>query len=314
MRVLVSGSTGLIGSALIEALPAHGHEPVRLVRGAPPDPVPAVAWNPAAGRLDDGALDGIDAVVHLAGEGIATRRWSSAQKARILDSRVDGTSVLAEAIAAASNPPSVFLSGSAIGFYGDRGDEVLTEQSGPGEGFLADVVRAWEGATAAADDVTRVVHLRTGIVLSTSGGALAEQLPVFRLGLGGRIGNGRQWWSWVGIDDMVGAVLWLLDGSNGGAEISGPVNLTAPSPVTNAEFTRVLGRVLRRPTLLPTPKPALWFKLGRELTESLLYTSARVEPRRLTEGGYPFRLPDLEPALRAVLDRPGHRASTDTAG
>ncbi len=314
MRVLVSGSTGLIGSALVEALPAEGHEPVRLVRGAPPDDVAHVRWDPAAGEFPADGLDGIDAVVHLAGEGIATRRWNAAQKARIRDSRVAGTTVLAEAIAAATRPPSVLLSGSAIGFYGDRGDEILTEESGPGHGFLAEVVRDWEAATAAAEGRSRVVHLRTGIVLSTSGGALAEQLPFFRVGLGGRIGDGRQWWSWISIDDMVGALLWLLD-SDPGRTVEGAVNLTAPDAVTNAEFTRILGRVLRRPTLLPTPKPALWAKLGRELTESLLYTSARVEPAVLTGKGYRFRTDELEPALRAVLGRPADgQAPTDTPG
>lgn len=298
--MLVSGSTGLIGEALVAGLLAEGHEPVRLVRSAPPDDLPSARWDPAAGTIDDDALDGIDAVVHLAGEGIAEKRWTDDQKQRILQSRVDGTTLLAQRIAAAPRPPAVFVSGSAIGFYGDRGDEVLTETSPSGDGFLADVVKAWEASTAPVPTPpTRVVHIRTGIVLSGDGGALAPQLPFFKLGLGGRIGSGTQWWSWISIDDMVGALLWLLAN-----DVAGPVNLTAPGVVRNAEFTKVLGRVLGRPTILPIPKPALWLRLGRELTEELLYASQRVEPTALTEHGYRFRHPDLEGALRAALDRP----------
>ncbi|MEQ8840700.1 MAG: TIGR01777 family oxidoreductase [Acidimicrobiales bacterium] len=296
MRVLVSGSTGLIGEALVTRLAADGHEPVRLVRSAPPDDRPSVRWDPAAGTIDDDALTDIDAVVHLAGEGIAERRWTDDQKARILNSRVDGTTLLAETIAAADNPPAVFLSGSAIGFYGDRGDELLTEASAGGDGFLAHVTVEWEKATAAAASSSRVVHIRTGIVLSGDGGALAPLLPFFKLGVGGRIGDGEQWWSWIAIDDMVGALTWLLT-----SDVSGPVNLTGPAPVTNGEFTDTLGRVLHRPTLLPTPKPALWLKLGRELTEELLYASQRVAPTVLLERGYQFEHPDLESALRAAL-------------
>ena len=300
MRVLISGSTGLVGTALVAALPDHGHEPIRLVRQNRPDDHPSIGWDPAAGILPDDALSGIDAVVHLAGEGIAERRWTSAQKARLIDSRVMSTKLLAAAIAAAPEPPRVFLSGSAIGHYGSRGDEILTEVDGPGTGFLTDLVAAWENATSAVTDTrTRVVHLRTGMVLSKHGGALGELLPFFRLGLGGRIGNGRQWMSWIAIDDMVAALIWLLD-----HDFRGPVNLTAPNPVTNAEFTRTLGRVLHRPTFLPTPKPALWAKLGRELTDELLYVSQRILPAALIDSGYEHRYPELEPALRALLDRP----------
>jgi uncharacterized protein (TIGR01777 family) len=251
--------------------------------------------------MDDDALDGVDAVVHLAGEGIAERRWSDEQKARILESRVASTTLLADRIAGSAAPPGIFISGSAIGFYGDRGDERLTETSDAGDGFLADVVRSWEESTAAVDaSRTRVVHIRTGIVLSGEGGALAPQLPFFKLGLGGRIGSGRQWWSWISIDDMVGALIWLLTN-----DVHGSVNLTAPNPVTNGEFTKVLGRVLGRPTLIPIPKPALWLRLGRELTQELLYASQRVEPSVLSDHGYQFRHPDLEEALRAALGRPG---------
>lgn len=295
----MSGSTGLIGEALVRGLLAEGHEPVRLVRSRRPDDLPTATWDPATGTMDDDALDGIDAVVHLAGEGIAEKRWSEAQKARIMDSRVQGTALLAERIAAATTPPSVFVSGSAIGFYGDRGDERLTESSEPGEGFLADVVGAWEAATGAVrTPPTRVVHVRTGIVLSADGGALAPQLPFFKLGLGGRIGDGSQWWSWISIDDMVQALIWLLAN-----DVHGAVNLTAPNPTTNAEFTKMLGRVLGRPAILLIPKPALWLRLGRELTQALLYTSQRVEPTVLSDRGYEFRHPDLESALRAALDR-----------
>jgi len=297
MRILVSGSTGLIGTALIRRLRGDGHEPVRLVRAAPPDDLPTASWDPATGRLDDDALTGIDAVVHLAGEGIANRRWSPTQKARIRDSRVDGTTLLSERVADAAPPPAVFLSGSAIGFYGDRGAATLTESDGPGEGFLAEVVTAWERSTAAIPDPpTRVVHLRTGIVLSADGGALAQQLPFFRLGLGGRIGNGNQWWSWISLTDVVAAISWLLD-----HDVRGPVNLAAPGAVTNAEFTKTLGRVLRRPTIVPTPKPALWARLGRELTRELLCTSQRVRPAVLESEGFEFQHPDLEPALRSIL-------------
>ncbi len=300
MRVLVSGSTGLIGEALVEGLTEAGHTPVRLVRSDPPDQHAAVRWDPAAGTIDDDALDEIDAVIHLAGEGIAERRWTAGHKARILDSRVAGTTLLADRIAAAETPPSVFLSGSAIGFYGDRADETLTESSEPGDGFLAEVVGAWEDATAGVrNPPTRLAHVRTGIVLSGKGGALAPQLPFFKLGLGGKIGSGTQWWSWISIDDMVGALIWLLTN-----DVEGPVNLTAPNPVTNAEFTKALGKVLRRPTLLPIPKPALWLRLGRELTQELLYTSQRVEPTVLSDRGYEFIHPEVEGALRAALNRP----------
>lgn len=297
MRVLVSGSTGLIGSALVEALPAHDHEPVRLVRGTDPGDVASIPWDPAARRLDPAALDDVDAVVHLAGAGIGDERWNEERKREILASRVDGTATIATAIAAAASPPSVLLSGAAIGIYGSRGDEQLTESSSRGTGFLADVVAAWEAETAAVPDPpTRVVTLRTGVVLSAEGGSLATMLPFFKLGIGGRIGDGSQWFSWITIDDVVEAIIWLLD-----HEVRGPVNLTAPTPVTNREFTRTLGSVLHRPTLLPIPKPALWARLGREATEEMLYASQRVLPSVLADHGFTFHHPELEPGLRAVL-------------
>lgn len=302
-RVAITGSTGLIGSALIERLQADGHTPLRVVRSSPPDSLESIRWDIAAGTIDAEAFRDVDAVVHLAGEGIADERWSEEQKQRIHDSRVDGTTLLATTLAELDQAPSVLISGSAIGFYGDRGDEVLTESSGPGSGFLANVCIDWEAATKPAVDAgIRVASIRTGVVLSTEGGALAEQLPFFKLGIGGRIGDGQQYLSWVSVADMVGAIVWLID-----HDISGPVNLTGPTPVTNSEFTSTLGQVLNRPTFLPTPKPALWIKLGRELTEALLYSSARVEPTVLLESGYQFEHSTLEPALRALLDKPSDK-------
>ncbi len=256
-----------------------------------------VSWDPAAGRIEGEALEGIDAVVHLAGEPIAARRWSPAQKQRIADSRARGTALLAGALARLDAPPGVLVSSSAIGFYGDRGDERLDESSTGGTGFLADVCRDWEAAADPARAAgIRVVHPRTGVVLSGSGGALGEMLPFFRLGLGGRIGSGRQWVSWITLHDEVEALLWLLT-----ADVEGPVNLTAPEPVTNRGLTAALGTALRRPTLLPTPKPALWARLGRELTEALLYSSTRAEPALLVRRGFEFAHPDIATALAAVL-------------
>ncbi len=296
MRVLVSGSTGLIGTSLVKALQAAGHTPVRLLRSGTDDHTEARFWNPASGKLAEDSLEDIDAVVHLAGEPIADRRWSEAQKTRILESRTTTTALLANAIAAAENPPSVFLSGSAIGLYGDRGGERLNEISSAGEGFLADVVRAWERAAVPAQESTRLTYLRTGVVLAPDGGALKAQLPFFKLGIGGRIGDGCQWLSWISIQDMVQGIIWLLD-----KDVSGPVNMTAPNPVTNAEFTKTLGQVLGRPTVLPTPKAVMWAKFGRELTQQLLYAGQRVEPAALLAGGYQFCQPDLADALRHAL-------------
>ena len=300
MRVAVTGSTGLIGRAVVERLEAEGHQAVRVVRptGSHDPPGQAVVrWDPSAGEMDAGALEGLDAVVHLAGEPIAARRWSVEQKGRIADSRVRGTTLLAGALARLDQPPAVLVSASAIGYYGDRGGERLDEASSSGRGFLAQVCRDWEAAADAARDAgIRVAHPRTGVVLGKSGGALAEMLPFFRLGLGGRIGNGRQWMSWITLHDEVEALLWLLT-----ADVEGPVNLTAPEPVTNRELTAALGRALRRPALLPTPKPALWARLGRELTEALLYSSARVEPAVLVRRGFRFAHPDIATGLAEVL-------------
>ncbi len=300
MRVLVSGSHGLIGSALVETLSGAGHDVVRLVRGQP-GPGEA-SWDPAAGRIDLAPLEGLDAAVHLAGVPLGERRWTEEQKARIQDSRVDSTRLLAETLARLEPVPAVLVSGSAVGYYGDRGDEVLDEGSPPGSGFLAGLCAAWEGATLAAEEAgTRVVHLRTGIVQSRRGGALAKQLPLFRLGLGGRLGHGRQWLSWISLADEVGVIMHALADPG----LSGAVNSTSPRPVTNAEYTRTLARVLGRPALLAVPAPALSLALGQEMAAEMALVSQRVLPRKLEAAGYPFRHPDLEAALRAALSEGG---------
>ncbi len=298
MRVLISGATGLIGTALVERLRAGGHQPVRLVRRDPTGD--DVVWRPSERALPAGALEGADAVVNLAGAGIGEHRWTDAYRAEILASRIDATATLAAAIAAAgSDAPGVFLSGSAVGFYGDRGDEVLTERSAGGGGFLADVCRQWEAAAQPAVAAgCRVVNLRTGIVLAGHGGALAKQLPLFRLGLGGRIGSGRQWWSWIALEDHVSAMVHLLT-----ADLDGPVNLTAPNPATNTEFTRTLGRVLHRPTLLAVPGFAPKVLLGADLAEALLLEGQRVQPEVLRSAGFTWRHPELAGALAAALGR-----------
>ncbi len=295
MDIAITGSSGLIGTALRASLESAGHNPIRVVRSGGD----GIGWDPAEGRIDAAGFEGIDAVVHLAGEGIGERRWNDDVKKSILDSRVDGTTLLAQALAELQNPPKVLLSGSATGYYGERGDEVLTEQSSKGAGFLADVVEAWEAAAQPAVDAgIRTVFLRTGIVLSPEGGALAKMLPIFKLGAGGKMGNGRQWWSWISIHDEVGMIEWLLHN-----DVSGPVNLTAPGATTNAQFTDVLGDVLNRPTFLPVPKFGPKLLLGGELANELLFTSTRVEPGVAAAEGYQFEHPDLDGALRAVLGR-----------
>ena len=254
-------------------------------------------WDPAAGDVEPAALDGTDAAVHLAGETVAGR-WTADKKERILRSRVDGTRTLSEALASLARPPRVLVCASAIGYYGDRGNETLTEESASGDGFLAEVVREWEAASRPAEEAgVRVVRLRFGIVLSPAGGALRTMLRPFRLGAGGRLGSGKQWMSWVAIDDVVGAIDHALTTD----ELAGVANTVAPNPVTNADFTKTLGRVLGRPTLFPVPAPALRVALGEFSQETL--SSARVLPKRLLESGYEFRCPELEPALRHVLGR-----------
>jgi uncharacterized protein (TIGR01777 family) len=296
MDVLVSGATGLIGSALTPELEARGHRVMRLTRT--PRSEGDIRWDPEAGTID-GDPSGTEAVVHLAGESIAEGRWTREKKRRILESRQRGTRLLAEKIAALSEPPSVMVSVSATGYYGDRGNELLTEESEAGDLFLSQVCREWEAAADPAREAgVRVVHPRLGIVLSTEGGALGATLPIFKLGGGGKIGSGRQYWSWVAFDDVIGAILHLMETD----DLSGPVNVVTPDPPNNAEYTRVLGSVLGRPTFFTVPAPAARLGLG-EIADELLLASARVEPVRLQETGYPFRHPDLERALRYLLGR-----------
>ncbi len=300
MRVAVAGASGLIGSALIPELVAAGHQPVSMTRRPRSEGGEVIHWDPATGEIDPNAFENIDAVINLAGRGIADARWSDEQKRDILQSRVRGNRLIAESIARSNRGPKVFIAGSAIGFYGDTSNSAVTESAPSGDDFLSEVCRSLEDAASVASDAgCRVVAARTGIVLSRSGGALAQLLPFFRVGLGGRIGAGRQYWSWISLDDELKSLTHLLD-----ADVSGPVNLVSPCAVTNSEFTRILGHVLRRPTLLPTPKIALWARLGRELTSALLYTSTRVEPAALLSTGFEFTHSDLESALRAILDRP----------
>lgn len=294
MRIAITGSSGLIGSALTPHLRAQGHEVIRVLRG--PASGNDISWGANADSLDPGDLTGIDAVVHLAGAGIGDRRWSESYKETIRASRVKPTEMLATAIAQADDGPRIFLSGSAIGIYGS-GDDPMDESTPAGEGFLADVCREWEDAAHAASDAgCRVTYLRTGIVLSTRGGALRKQLPLFRLGLGGRMGSGSQWQSWISLTDEVRAIEYLLT-----AEASGPVNLTAPHPVTNAEFTTQLGKAVRRPALFPVPSFGPRLLLGSELADNLLFSGQRVVPTVLTEAGFTFDHPTLDVALPALL-------------
>lgn len=299
MRVAVSGSGGLIGAEVVSALSAAGNEVVRLVRR---DPVPgenAVRWDPGKGISGPEGLSGLDAVIHLAGESIAAGRWNAARKAAIRESRVKGTRILCEALAALPVPPATMVCASAIGWYGDRGEEVLTEESAPGSGFLAEVCRDWEAATTpAAGRGIRVVSLRIGVVLTPKGGALARMLPPFRAGFGGVLGNGRQYVSWIALDEIPGIVLHVL----ANRDLRGPVNAVAPRPVTNREFTGALGGVLSRATPFPVPAFALRLALG-EMADALLLASTRVAPRRLEETGYRFRFPELHGALRHLLGK-----------
>jgi len=300
MRVAVSGSTGLVGSEVVTVLSAGGHEVVRLVRRTPAPGEKAVRWDPEKGEVSAAGLEGFDAVLHLAGENIASGRWTAARKAAIRDSRVRGTRFLCDALAGLARPPKTFVCASAVGYYGDRGEELLTEESSPGAGFLAEVCREWEAALApAARKGIRVVALRIGMVLSAKGGALARMLPLFRAGLGGAIGGGRQYISWVALDELPGIVLHALQCG----DLSGPVNAVAPRPVTNREFTEALGRVLSRPTLLPVPAFALRLAVGGEMANALLLASARVVPKRLLDTGFAFRSPELETTLRRLLGR-----------
>jgi uncharacterized protein (TIGR01777 family) len=300
MDVAITGSHGLIGTALSRSLREDGHVVVPVVRGADGSGGRVVHWDVEAATIDADALEGVDAVVHLAGAGVASGRWTDERRRLIRESRTRGTALLAEALAGLDTKPAVLVSGSAIGYYGDRGDEELTEASPPGDDFLAKVCRDWEAATGMAEAAgIRVANIRSGVVLSAEGGALAAQLRPFKLGLGGQAGDGRQWLSWISLDDEIGAIRFLLD-----HDVSGPVNLTAPAPARNAEFTRTLGQVLRRPTVLRIPRAITRLPAGvGDLVESLLFTSARVAPAVLTDAGYGFRHRDLGSTLRAVLKR-----------
>jgi uncharacterized protein (TIGR01777 family) len=296
MNLLISGATGLVGSAVIPALESAGHSVRRLVRVRPPAGSPDVLWDPTGSFDPVGGIEGFDAVVHLAGESVAAR-WTRDRKVRILNSRKQGTMTLASTAARSKRPPQVMVSASAVGYYGNRGDEVLTEESTSGSDFLADVARQWEAALAPATQAgIRTVSLRIGFILSPRGGGLARMLPPFRMGLGGKVGSGRQWMSWISIDDVVGAIQHALATE----ALRGPVNAVAPHPVTNAEFTRTLGRVLGRPTLFPLPAFAARLAFG-EMGKALLLSSQRVQPVKLQASGFHFRHPELEGALRELL-------------
>lgn len=297
MKIVISGASGLIGTQLVTTLKSSGHEVVQLVRRSAA--AGQIMWDPKSGKLDPASLEGCDAIIHLSGAGIGDKRWSEAYRKEILDSRTATTLLLANTIASLQRKPSVFLSGSAIGIYGARGDEQLTETSEHGTGFLADVCEQWEAAAKPAIDAgVRTVFLRTGIVLSPKGGALKKLLPLFRLGVGGKFGNGKQWQSWISMDDEVASIIHLLT-----ANVSGAVNLTAPQPVTNAEFTKVLARVVKRPAIVPVPTFAPKILLGGELADALLFTGQRVMPQALTASGYVFKHSTLESALRSLLTK-----------
>lgn len=298
MNVLISGSNGLIGSALIPFLRERDYQCRRLLRTATHES-DATSWDSVSGTFADGAFDEVEAVIHLAGEGIANGRWTESRKRSIRDSRVVGTKNLCEALAGLETPPKVLVAASATGFYGDRGDELLDESALPGSGFLPDVCQAWEEAVAPAEGRgIRVVHLRTGIVLSPQGGALAQMLTPFKFGVGGILGSGNQYMSWIAVDDMLGVILHALTDRS----VRGPINTVAPRAVTNYEFTKTLGKVLHRPTVLPLPAFAVKVLFG-EMGDALLLGSTRVTPRFLNESGFEFAYPELEAALRHLLGR-----------
>jgi uncharacterized protein len=295
-RILVSGVSGPIGSALLPSLKTRGYDVFRLVRGSVTGDG-QISWDPAKPVAPE-AVSGFDAVIHLAGESIVGR-WTPAKKTKIRDSRVAGTRNLAQALAQTKQKPQAFVCSSAIGYYGDRGEEVLNEQSAPGTGFLPEVCRDWEAATQpAADAGIRTVQLRTGVVLSPTGGALGKMLTPFKMGVGGNIGNGRQWMSWIDVQDMAGAIHHILKADL----LQGPVNMVAPRPVTNAEFTRTLASVLSRPAIFPMPAFVVKLAFG-EMGETVLLGSQRVEPAQLVTSGYPFRFSELRASLESLLKK-----------
>jgi uncharacterized protein (TIGR01777 family) len=296
MKIVVTGASGLLGSALVTTLRGDGHDVVRLVR-RPPRTGDEEQWDPAAHELDPSIISGVDAVVHLAGVGVGDKRWTDDYKRSIRASRIDGTTTIAAALAAATQPPKVLLSASAVGFYGDTGEDQVDESSASGNGFLAEVVRDWEAACApAADAGVRVVTMRTGVVLARKGGALGKVLPLFRLGLGGRLGDGLQWMSWIALPDYLFALRFLLDHD----DVSGPVNVTSPEPVRNREYTKAIGRAVHRPALAIVPATALRAALGGLADEGVL-VSQRVVPTRLEEAGFNFAFGDIDSALTAIL-------------
>lgn len=303
MKVIVTGSTGLVGRALVRSLLAEGHEVTRLVRGgaqgfrAPG--TAAVHWDPERGEIDAQALEGHDAAVHLAGENIGEGRWNDEKKRRIIESRVKGTTLLASTFAGLSAKPRVLVSASATGFYGDRGAEVLREESASGSNFVSEVCREWEKATLQASQAgIRVVHLRIGVVLDGEGGALPKMLTPFKLGLGGKVGSGSQYMSWITLEDLIGVIRRAIEDES----LRGPVNAVAPGALTNAEFTKALGHALGRPTIFAVPAFAARLAFG-ETADELLLASARVEPARLKEAGFEFKHPEIEEALRSVLKK-----------
>jgi len=299
MKILITGSSGLIGSALVAHLRGQGHQVVRLVRRAVAPGEDTAVWNPAAGKLETSALEQAGAVVHLAGESINALRWTDERKERMRRSRVSGTRLLSESLSQLAAPPRVLVSASAVGFYGSRGEEILTEESPSGSGFLSDVCREWEAAAEPARQKgIRVVNLRIGMVLSAKGGALPAMLPAFKAGVGGKLGDGRQFVSWIAIDDLTRAISHAVTTDS----LSGPVNAVSPNPVRNVEMTKALGKVLRRPTFLSMPAFAVRLIFG-EMGDALLLASQRVEPRRLLEAGFTFQFPDFETSLRHLLGR-----------
>jgi len=296
-RVVISGATGLIGSRLVRGLREGGYRVDRLMRSSPQPGTTDLHWNPAAGKIDAPALEGAEAVVHLAGENIGQSRWTPERKDRIWKSRVESTELLSRALASLKQKPKVLVSASAIGFYGDRGEEVVTEDSAPGRGFLAEVCRAWEAATAPARAAgIRVIAARFGMVLAGEGGALAAMLPAFRLGLGGPMGSGKQFLSWVALSDLVRIIHFLIETEN----LSGPIAAAAPNPVTNAEFAQTLAQVLHRPALFRLPASIIRLLFG-EMGQALFLEGARIAPAKLLAAGFQFLYPDLEKALRHEL-------------
>jgi uncharacterized protein len=297
MKILISGSSGLIGSAAATALKSDGHDVVHLVRpGKPPNPGD-VQWDPMRATVDVAALEGVEVVIHLSGAGIADGRWTEERKQLLRSSRIDTTRVLVDSLSRLKQKPRVLIVASAIGYYGNRGDEILTESSTTGTDFLALVCRDWEAeASRAAARGIRTVMLRTGVVLSGKGGALPKMLPLFKLGLGGRLGSGQQWMSWIAIEDVVG----IIRNAIANEQVSGPVNVVAPNPVRNEEFTRLLAAMLHRPTIFPAPAFMLRLAMG-EMADAVLLGSDRVKPERMLAAGYKFRFEILEPALRAAV-------------